>query len=141
MALWILVFIAGCIADPGLHVAKSRNILRCDRERKSLEDETNKLEYRITNTWDSIPVMHEPVIITYKAGDGGLIMEVNSLYFDPPAPPGEPGFPFDGLWNYEVVEAFFLNSKTKEYLEVELCPHGQHLVLLLSGVDLFFKRP
>ncbi|KYO47353.1 UPF0462 protein C4orf33 homolog [Alligator mississippiensis] len=140
MALWILVFIAGCIADPGLHVAQSRNILRGDQERKSLEDETNKLEYRITNTWDSIQVIHEPVTITFKAGDGGLIMEVNSLYFDdPPAPPGEPGLPFDGLWDYEVVEAFFLNSKTKEYLEVELCPHGQHLVLLLSGGDCFAK--
>ena len=38
-----------------------------------------------------------------------------------------------GLWDYEVVEAFFLNSKTGHYLEVELSPHGQHLVLLLHG--------
>ncbi|KAJ6668799.1 hypothetical protein lerEdw1_012283 [Lerista edwardsae] len=67
-------------------------------------------------------------------------MEVNSLFFDdPPAPPGEPGKPFDGLWDYEVVESFFLNSATSNYLEVELCPHGQHLVLLLSGGDCFEK--
>uniref|UniRef100_A0A674JDT9 UPF0462 protein C4orf33 homolog n=1 Tax=Terrapene triunguis TaxID=2587831 RepID=A0A674JDT9_9SAUR len=82
------------------------------------------LEYKITNTWDSIKVMHEPVIIRFKAGDHGLIMEVNSLFFDDPsAPSGEPGKPFDGLWDYEVVESFFLNSETKDYLEVELCPH------------------
>ncbi|CAH2300949.1 Hypothetical predicted protein, partial [Pelobates cultripes] len=54
-------------------------------------------------------------------------------------PPGEPGQPFDGLWDYEVVESFFLNSKTTQYLEVELCPHGQHLVLLLCGVGNAFK--
>uniref|UniRef100_A0A674JG11 UPF0462 protein C4orf33 homolog n=1 Tax=Terrapene triunguis TaxID=2587831 RepID=A0A674JG11_9SAUR len=79
------------------------------------------LEYKITNTWDSIKVMHEPVIIRFKAGDHGLIMEVNSLFFDDPsAPSGEPGKPFDGLWDYEVVESFFLNSETKDYLEVEL---------------------
>ena len=40
---------------------------------------------------------------------------------------------FMGLWEYEVVEAFFLCSETKQYLEVELGPHGHHLVLLLDG--------
>uniref|UniRef100_A0A8C5SI04 Chromosome 4 open reading frame 33 n=1 Tax=Laticauda laticaudata TaxID=8630 RepID=A0A8C5SI04_LATLA len=32
-----------------------------------------------------------------------------------------------------VVEAFFLNYQTQQYLEVELCPHGQHFVLFLCG--------
>lgn len=46
--------------------------------------------------------MHAPVTIMFKSGDKGLVMEVNSLFFDdPPAPPGEPGKPFDGLWDYE----------------------------------------
>ncbi|XP_075607273.1 UPF0462 protein C4orf33 homolog isoform X2 [Balearica regulorum gibbericeps] len=36
-------------------------------------------------------------------------------------------------WSACFVEAFFLNDRTEHYLEVELCPHGQHLVLLLSG--------
>lgn len=38
-----------------------------------------------------------------------------------------------GLWDFEVVEAFFLCSKTEQYLEIELGPHGHHLVLFLSG--------
>ena len=38
-----------------------------------------------------------------------------------------------GLWDYEVVEAFFLCSKNNHYLEVEVGPHGQHLALLLNG--------
>ncbi|KAM7168096.1 UPF0462 protein C4orf33 homolog [Macrochelys suwanniensis] len=116
------------------------NVFTNNHQTKSLEGKMCELEYKITNTWDSIKVMHEPVIIRFKAGDQGLIMEVNSLFFDDPsAPSGEPGKPFDGLWDYEVVESFFLNSETKDYLEVELCPHGQHLVLLLSGGNCFEK--
>ncbi|GAB1287501.1 UPF0462 protein C4orf33 homolog [Apodemus speciosus] len=40
----------------------------------------------------------------------------------------------------KVVEAFFLNDGTEQYLEVELCPHGQHLVLLLSGRRNIWKK-
>uniref|UniRef100_A0A8C0GV98 Uncharacterized protein n=1 Tax=Chelonoidis abingdonii TaxID=106734 RepID=A0A8C0GV98_CHEAB len=109
------------------------------------------MEYKITNTWDSIKVMHEPVIIRFKAGDQGLIMEVNSLFFDDlSAPSGEPGKPFDGLWDYEVVESFFLNSETKDYLEVELCLCLRSTYLddilifffkscVKKGLDLIFK--
>ncbi|XP_043917605.1 UPF0462 protein C4orf33 homolog isoform X2 [Protopterus annectens] len=92
------------------------------------------MEFRIASTWDSFPVAHEPVVVTLKPSEGGLRMQVDAPFFDDPsAPPGEPGKPFDGLWEFEVVEAFFLNDTTQQYLEVELCPHGQHLLLLLSG--------
>ncbi|XP_015261416.1 PREDICTED: UPF0462 protein C4orf33 homolog [Gekko japonicus] len=107
-----------------------------NNQRKALQE----AEYKIVTTWDSMPVMHAPVTIRFKPGDQGLVMEVSSLFFDdPPAPSGEPGKPFDGLWDYEVVESFFLNSATNNYLEVELCPHGQHLVLRLSGGDCLEK--
>ncbi|KAM8939485.1 UPF0462 protein C4orf33 homolog [Pelodytes ibericus] len=108
---------------------------------KGEEHPAGQLIYKITTTWDSNQVLHEPVTITMKANTEGLVIEVNAPFFDdPPTPPGEAGEPFDGLWNYEVVESFFLNSETTQYLEVELCPHGQHLVLLLSGVGYAFKK-
>ncbi|KAE8630359.1 hypothetical protein XENTR_v10000798 [Xenopus tropicalis] len=92
-----------------------------------------KMHFRIEHQWNSQPVAHEPVTISLKPGDNGLQMDINAPFFnDPPAPPGPPGQPFPGLWDYEVVEAFFLNSEKEQYLEVEICPHGQHLVLLLS---------
>ena len=47
---------------------------------------------------------------------------------------------FMGLWDYEVVEAFFLSSETKQYLEVELGPHGHHLVLFLNGRKNIIKQ-
>ncbi|XP_014341186.1 UPF0462 protein C4orf33 homolog [Latimeria chalumnae] len=100
-----------------------------------------KLEYKITTTWNSLEVNHDPVTFQFKPGDGGLLMEVHAPFFnDPSAPPGEPGKPFNGLWDYEVVESFFLNNNTEEYVEVELCPHGQHLVLLLSGQGNAFMK-
>nr|KAF6400503.1 hypothetical protein HJG63_001874 [Rousettus aegyptiacus] len=82
------------------------------------------MDFKIEHTWDGFPVKHEPVFVRLSPGDEGVMMEVNAPFFnDPPAPLGEPGKPFNELWNYEVVEAFFLNDITEQYLEVELCPH------------------
>ncbi|XP_030643599.1 UPF0462 protein C4orf33 homolog [Chanos chanos] len=99
------------------------------------------MNFIIKNTWDSLPVRHEPVKIRFSPGDGGMLMEVSApLFNDPAAPSGPPGQPFPGLWNYEVVESFFLNSTNEKYLEVEVCPHGQHLILLLSGKHNAFMQ-
>ncbi|XP_071609965.1 UPF0462 protein C4orf33 homolog isoform X1 [Heliangelus exortis] len=99
-----------------------------------------KMEFAIKHTWDGLPVSHEPVRIVLKPDNSGLIMEVSAPFFnDPPAPLGEPGKPFNRLWDYEVVEAFFLSDRTEQYLEVELCPHGQHLLLLLSSKRKVWK--
>lgn len=99
------------------------------------------MEFSIENTWDSSPVGHDPTRIIFSPGQGGLKMEVIGPFFNDPAGPAGPvGQPFPGLWDYEVVESFFLDSTTENYLEVELCPHGQHLILLLSGVRQAFMQ-
>ncbi|XP_027874291.1 UPF0462 protein C4orf33 homolog isoform X1 [Xiphophorus couchianus] len=100
-----------------------------------------KMEFAIQHTWDSNPVDHDPIRISFTDGQSGLRMEVSGPFFnDPESPAGEPGIAFPGLWNYEVVESFFLDSTKQNYLEVELCPHGQHLILLLSGVGNAFYQ-
>ncbi|XP_020036419.1 UPF0462 protein C4orf33 homolog isoform X1 [Castor canadensis] len=99
------------------------------------------MDFKIEHTWDGFPVGHQPVSVRLSPGEGGVVMEVSAPFFnDPPAPLGEPGKPFNELWDYEVVEAFFLNDVAEQYLEVELCPHGQHLVLLLSGRKNVWKQ-
>ncbi|XP_045687143.1 UPF0462 protein C4orf33 homolog [Phyllostomus hastatus] len=99
------------------------------------------MDFRVAHTWDGSPVGHEPVRVGLEPGRGGVLLQASAPFFnDPPAPPGAPGKPFRGLWDYEVVEAFFLNDITEQYLEVELCPHGQHLVLLLSGRRNVWKQ-
>ncbi|XP_061189290.1 UPF0462 protein C4orf33 homolog [Saccostrea echinata] len=91
------------------------------------------MNYKITKTWNGSDVDHPYVQLTLHAAESGVEVRVKAPFFnDPGNPGGEDGKPFPNLWDYEVVEAFFLNDKN-QYLEVELCPHGQHIVLLLKG--------
>lgn len=98
------------------------------------------MEFHIQTTWDNRPVNHEPAkVILEKSNKDEVIMEISAPFFnDPPAPEGKPGEPFHKLWDYEVVEAFFL-GKEEKYLEVEFSPHGQHLLLILSGAGNAIK--
>lgn len=99
------------------------------------------MDLKIECTWEGFPVRHEPGCVRLNPCDQRVKMEVSApLFNDPPSPLGEPGKPFSELWNYEVVEAFSLNDTTKQHLEVELCPHGQHLVLLLAGRRNVWKK-
>ncbi|XP_048365246.1 UPF0462 protein C4orf33-like isoform X2 [Sphaerodactylus townsendi] len=99
------------------------------------------MEFKIEHTWNGFPVSLDPVTIRLAPADAGLLMNITApFYNDPPAPPSDPGKPFSGLWDYEVVEAFFLNGQTEQYLEVELCPHGQYLILLLCGRRKVLKQ-
>ncbi|XP_076468177.1 UPF0462 protein C4orf33 homolog [Babylonia areolata] len=91
------------------------------------------MEFHIQMTWDNRPVDHQPVQIQLSEDPQGCRINVEAPFFNSPSPPPAPsGAPCPQLWDYEVVETFFLNDK-EQYLEVELCPHGQHLVLLLNG--------
>ena len=92
----------------------------------------DRREFEIKTTWDGKPVDHQPVKITLIGADDDLIIEIKAPYFDDPAPEGKPGEAFFKLWEYEVVETFFLND-ADQYLELEFGPHGQHLSLLLNG--------
>jgi hypothetical protein len=92
------------------------------------------LNYIISTTWDGHSLGPDTVKFTLSpSSDGGLLIKVAAPFYNsPPKPDGPAGQPFPGLWNYEVFEAFFLNDKN-QYLEVELGPYGQHLLLLLNG--------
>lgn len=61
-----------------------------------------------------------------------LEIALDAPYFADPAPPGPVG-PTDRLWEFEVCELFIADAG-EHYLEVELSPHGHHLVLELRGV-------
>lgn len=93
-------------------------------------------EYRILTTWDNRTIDHldRPVVIRLERHDESAFkISVDAPFFnDPPNPNGTVGEPFFTLWDYEVVEVFFLNDKN-QYVEIELCPWGQHIVLLLDG--------
>ena len=99
----------------------------------SKRDEDGEKKFSIATTWDGQPVDHEPVELTLEGDGEDLVIRISAPFFGDPAPEGgKPGEAFFKLWEYEVVEAFFLNDK-EQYLELEFGPHGQHLMLLLNG--------
>jgi hypothetical protein len=61
-----------------------------------------------------------------------LCVVVDAPYFGDPAPASAVG-PTPRLWEYEVSELFIADA-ADHYVEIELSPHGHHLVLELSGV-------
>ncbi|KAK3576856.1 hypothetical protein CHS0354_012911 [Potamilus streckersoni] len=106
----------------------------------SIEEQGSKLFYTITRTWNNQDTGHVPIQLTLQRADERHVqLTISAPFFnDPPNPGGTPGKPFPQLWDYEVVEAFFLADDGK-YLELEFCPHGQHLVLLLNGKRKILK--
>ena len=69
----------------------------------------------------------------HGGGSTGLMIQVDApFYDDPQVPTNIPVGSTDQLWNYEVVELFFLATDNK-YLEIELAPKGHYLLLQLDG--------
>lgn len=90
----------------------------------------------VGSTWDGAPAGPGEVVEVALAIEGEeLLVTVDAPLFDDPPPPGEAG-PTARLWEHEVVEVFVLGPGER-YTEIELGPHGHHLVLRLHGA----RRP
>merc|ERR1712020_836164 len=90
--------------------------------------------YSILTTWNGDEVRHDPASVTLGSTDtGDLTIHIEaSLVGDLEFLPNcNPNRPYPGLWNYEVVEAFFLDPVSISYVELEFHPCGAHLALLL----------
>lgn len=90
-------------------------------------------ELRVERSWSGEPALaDEGARIALRLDAASLHLRVDAAHHGDPPPPAPPGH-LDGLWEYEVVEVFLLGDDER-YLEVELAPHGHHLVLALHGV-------
>jgi hypothetical protein len=90
------------------------------------------LELRIAKTWDGFPLAEaDQVVVRLDWESGDLRIRVDAPFYDDPAPTQAPG-PTWALWEHEVVEVFLLGPDDN-YTEIELGPHGHHLVLRLAG--------
>lgn len=74
----------------------------------------------------------EQATVLVERGAQGLAIRVDAPFHGDVPPAGPPG-PTPGLWAFEVVE-LFVAGPGQDYLEIELGPHGHHLVLWLEGV-------
>jgi len=84
----------------------------------------------VDRTWEGAPTEpHAVVDLDFDLDALTITVEARDLG-DPP-PPAPPG-PTPRLWEHEVVEVFLLGDDDR-YLEVELGPHGHHLLLSLHG--------
>lgn len=86
----------------------------------------------IRSLWDGTgaPVA-EHVTVQASVRGGALEVLVDAPFHGDPAPAGPVGS-LDRLWEHEVVE-LFIAGDDERYLEIELGPHGHHLVLELHG--------
>jgi hypothetical protein len=103
------------------------------------------LEYTVASTtmnfiirtlWNSTLITDHRLVhlaLSSTADKNNLLIKIDAPFFGDPAPPSALPGPFPGLWNYEVVELFFLASSTNRYIELEFSPHGHYLVLLLTS--------
>jgi hypothetical protein len=108
------------------------------------ETSATTMNFSITSLWNSYPITdHRPIQVTFSSTDDKehLYLEIDAPFFNDPAPPSPPPpGPYPGLYNYEVVEVFFLNSSTNHYIELEFSPHNDYLVILLTARRQRFKQ-
>ena len=90
----------------------------------------NSTDFRIASLWNGEPAGNgELVLLRVRSFEDFLQLDLRAPFHGDPAPALPPG-PCWGLWDYEVVELFIV-GKSDAYTEIELGPHGHHLVLKL----------
>lgn len=87
-------------------------------------------------SWEgSVARPEEVAVLRLTRERGGLRVEVSAPLHGDPAPAQPPG-PTWALWEHEVVELFVAGPGEDDvvaYTELELGPHGHHLLLTLRG--------
>ena len=103
----------------------------------------SSLDLWIARTWQGADVPHaERARLAVSRGGSGLAVAVEAPFHGDPPPPARPG-PTDRLWEFEVVELFLAGpgpAAAVPYTEIELSPHGHHLVLRFVGVRNAIER-
>ena len=97
------------------------------------------MRLEIGSTWDGQPIgAEESASLTLSRVGASLRIAVEAPFHNDPPPKGPPG-PSWALWEREVVELFILGEHD-HYTEIELSPHGHHLVLRLEGRRQIVQR-
>jgi len=75
-----------------------------------------------------------PAQISLSTQKGGLLLQAAREDSCRPHPLSHPHEFFEGLWEFDVAEAFILEPESGRYLEVNLAPNGAWWACLHSGI-------
>jgi hypothetical protein len=82
----------------------------------------SQFDYSIDRTWNNLDLDHVPTKISLQtSGENKLLIKITARFFNSPLKPKKEQGEFFNLWDYEVVEAFFL-SDSGHYVEFEFGP-------------------
>lgn len=101
----------------------------------------SKLSFLIKKTWNNKELEHLPVQIHLERfDDNNLLIKIEAPFFDSSKPSQAPG-EFFNLWDFEVVEAFFL-SDSNRYIELEFGPYvkSSQITLIFSLIFFFLYK-
>lgn len=99
----------------------------------------DSMKLRIESMWNGEPALaNERASVSLAVEAAGLCLELDAAYHADPPPP-RPAGPTPRLWEYEVVEVFLFTDDSR-YLEIELGPHGHHLVLELEAPRVIARQ-
>ena len=84
----------------------------------------SQFDYSIDRTWNNLDLDHVPAKIRLQpsADNNKLVIDISAKLFNSPPKPEKEQGEFFNLWDYEVVEAFFL-SDSGHYVEFEFGPY------------------
>lgn len=96
----------------------------------------NQLSLNIERLWNGDPCPDERVraVVQLSANTEGMVVRVESPILHEQKIPDAPiGSRMDGLWNFDVVELFFVGPGHR-YLELELGAGGHFLLLSFESI-------
>lgn len=92
-----------------------------------------KKPHSIDTDWYDQP-LSPPAQISIYQKDGGLFLHASREDSCQPHPLAQPSQFYEGLWKFDVAEAFFFEPESNRYLEVNLAPSGSWWACWHSGI-------
>jgi hypothetical protein len=98
---------------------------------------SKKFQYEIKTDWEGNEILdeskHSLISFSIPEDKNVLVITVESApFYNNPPPPKSDHETCICLWEFEVIEVF-VKGRMDKYIEIELSPHGEYLILAMDG--------